>query len=304
MPSATSALYEPLIGRDLDAIPAAARAYRERHSSDELFLAVARFAVLAYAPSQHAKHALLACLSAWELRDELGERFDELLIECARYAASSRLPWSEPPILEPPEPAERGGVDELRAAVQEGDRLRGERWLARRIDDDGFARDVFLVATDDSDPSKLLAAHACWKLAAILGEKGRYAVWRAAVWDLTASRGTPPDERGVDGDALTHLLARCIAERGSIESAHAVFLYEAARETGMLDRLPKIAAHDAAPVAPASRPELPVYRLARDYGQTLRAHALRLEHPLNDAFLAAVHQNLAEGEDFEEWSFA
>src|SRR6266508_521928 len=109
-------LYETLIERDLDSIPAAVRKFRASHSSDDLFLAVARFAILSYAPSQHAKHAVLATLSGHQLRDAYGDRWDELLAECARYAAESRQPWSEPPILEPPaiDADQRRDVDALR----------------------------------------------------------------------------------------------------------------------------------------------------------------------------------------------
>src|SRR2546422_9796499 len=83
MSSDVAALYERLIERDLDAIPDAVRTFREPPSSDDLFLAVAGFAILAYAPSQHAKHAVLATLSAFQLRDPYGDRWDELLAECA-----------------------------------------------------------------------------------------------------------------------------------------------------------------------------------------------------------------------------
>jgi hypothetical protein len=100
--SDTSALYEPLIERDLAAIPAAARAFADAHSPDDLWIAVTRFAVLAYVPSQHAKRAVMACRAAHDLREELGERWIDMIIECARYAAESRPPWSEPPILDPP----------------------------------------------------------------------------------------------------------------------------------------------------------------------------------------------------------
>jgi hypothetical protein len=136
--SSVSALYESLIARDLEAIEPAVRAFRKSASADDLFLAIARFAVLSFAPSQHAKHAMLAVLSAWELRGELGERFDDMLVQCARYAAGSRQPWSEPPITDPPavDPSAPRDLDELRAAVRERDRLRGERWLAARLDDD------------------------------------------------------------------------------------------------------------------------------------------------------------------------
>ena len=76
----------------------------------------------------------MACRAAWDVRDELGDHWTEMIVECARYAAESRQPWSEPPILEPPEPSD-GSLDGLRAAVEAGDRVRAERWLAVRIDD-------------------------------------------------------------------------------------------------------------------------------------------------------------------------
>src|SRR3954471_3433201 len=95
-------LYEPFIERDLAAIPASVAAFRSNHSAEETWIEVTRFAVLAFAPSQHSKHALLACLSTWDLREELAPRFDEAIVECAIYAAASRQPWSEPPMLNPP----------------------------------------------------------------------------------------------------------------------------------------------------------------------------------------------------------
>ncbi|PYQ27101.1 MAG: hypothetical protein DMF56_21305 [Acidobacteria bacterium] len=101
----SSELYEPLLERDLDAIPAAARAFAEAHSLDELYVSVARFAVLAYAPSMHAKRAVMACRAIHELRDK--EDFFDWIVECARYAAESRQPWSEPPIISEIEPIPR-----------------------------------------------------------------------------------------------------------------------------------------------------------------------------------------------------
>lgn len=199
-----SELYEPLIEREIARIDETALRFRREHSSEELFLAVARFAILAYAPSQHAKHALLAMLAAYELREESGERWDELLVECAKYAAQSRQPWSEPPLLDPPPvgPDQRRDVAELREAVAARDRLRAERWLAARIDDDDLARDLFAVASDDFEDlgHKLIVANAAWNLAPILGEKGRFASLRVAVWEMVATarpstlspRTTPP----------------------------------------------------------------------------------------------------------------
>ena len=118
MAGAVSALYEPLIERDLDAIPAAADAYLREHSEEELWTAVARFAVLAYAPSQHAKRAVMAVRAAHDVRAEVGSQWRALILACARYAAESRPPWSEPPIFDDLV------IDESRlASIADGDAL-------------------------------------------------------------------------------------------------------------------------------------------------------------------------------------
>jgi hypothetical protein len=190
--------YEPFIERDLPAIPRAVREFREAHGSEEAWKAIARFAVLAYAPAQHAKHALLSCLAAWEIREDLGERFDDALVECAIYAATSRQPWSEPPILDPPEPSS-GEVEELRAAARDGDRPRAERWLSARLADADVAlRD--LVHCD-----ALLMLDTAAGLLPLLGEKGRYTLLRMPVWELVAD----PDARdGVAVDVAAWFAAR------------------------------------------------------------------------------------------------
>ncbi|HEY8712292.1 MAG TPA: hypothetical protein VIM68_05430, partial [Thermoanaerobaculia bacterium] len=177
-----------MIERDLDAIPAAVREFRASNSSHDLFLAVARFAILAYAPSLHAKHAVIAALSAYEARDACGERWDDLLAECARYAAESRQPWSEPPILDPPRlsAGQRRDVGALRQALAARDRLAAERWLAARLDDNELEPDLFTVAADgfsDQGMQVIVTAAAC-KLSRILGEQGRYAALRIAVWEI------------------------------------------------------------------------------------------------------------------------
>src|SRR4051795_13387430 len=133
--------YGPLIERDIAAIPGAVRAFRDEHGSIEAYKAIGRFAVLAYSPSQHGKHAVLACLAAWALREE--PYFDDVVTQCAIYAAESRQPWSEapnfpdvvrrsgfsagesrqpgsePPILSPPalDDDQRGDLGELREAI-------------------------------------------------------------------------------------------------------------------------------------------------------------------------------------------
>ena len=202
----TNELYEPLIERDLDAFPAAVRVYLESHSADDLWLAIARFAVLAYAPSQHGKRAVMACLAAHHVRDELGEDWVEMVIACARYAAESRQPWSEPPILDPPEPSS-GDVEELLS----GDRAHAERWLSAHIDD----ADVVLRELVHCDARLMLDT--AIGLQPLLGDKGRYALLRMPVLELIAA----PDAREEDAPLET-LIARAVASGGSPDDVTSV----------------------------------------------------------------------------------
>jgi hypothetical protein len=269
--------YEPLIGRDFDAIPAAAHAYLESHPPEDLWVSVTRFAVLAYAPSQHAKRAVMACLAAWDVRDELGERFVPMVLECARYAAEARQPWSEPPILDPPEPSS-GTLDELRAAMAEGDLVRAERWLSARLDD---ADDALRPVVHGDAKLMLNTASA---LEPLLGGKGRYALLRMPVWELIAQ----PDSTDEDLPLET-LIARAVESRGAVDAVRAVFVALGGGEP----------AGASGGLKPAAPPLVP-YRLARDYAQTLLAHALVPEPEL----LRAVHHNLEHGESYADWSFA
>ncbi|MEA2489913.1 MAG: hypothetical protein QOH21_1705 [Acidobacteriota bacterium] len=266
MAGATSALYEPLIERELDALPAAVRAFRAEHSTHDLWVAVTRFALLAYSPSEHGRHALLCCLAAHDVGPT-----DELLLACARYAAQARQPWSEPPILEPPaiDDAQRGDLDELRAAVREGDRLRGERWLAARVAD--ADDDLLTVAREHGDA--LLVVRAAIRLVPLLGEQGRYATLRVAVWDLIAKRDEPPlPER-----ELEELMVWCVVNRGSVESVTALLV--------------------AAPEPEGELTAPPAYDLARDYGHLLLAHAARLPKRV----LVVAADNLEHGDSFADW---
>ena len=301
-------MIESLLERDENHIRSAISDYRKTHSVDELFLELARFAVMAYAPSQHSKHALLACLSAYDIREECGNRWDSLLAECAIYAAQSRQPWSEPPILDPPpiEPDQRGDVEELRAAVAAGDRLRAERWLAKRIDDSGLARDYFTVAADDFEDfgHKVIVARAAWRLAEILGEKGRFAILRAGIWEMCSYKGARYEERGVRAE-LSALVDNAIAEGGSLEALHHVFLFDAALgtpvEKRVSDYLGSLTMRSGNVFT--SRRDLPLYRLARDYGSYLKSFAVTKR--LRDIrILDAAKYNLEHGASFEEYSFA
>jgi hypothetical protein len=336
VPSAVSTLYDPLIERDIDAIPAAVRTFADGHGMDELWSAVARFAVLAYSPSEHGKHSVMSCLAARELLASAGERAIDLIAECATYAASCRQPWSEPPISDPPALAgnQRRDLAEIRAAIDAGDRLRAERWLASRIDDPQLGRDFFTLAGDSFGDlgHQLLMAVTTWKLATVFDPRGRFATLRVAVWEWTSSRGPrfQTSQRDIDSGRLADALVdRFIEERGSLISGHALLLFDAASEaaglagdasieervcsylraeldTGRLDRRE---AARAQKVAGESR-GVPVYRLARDYGECLQMYAvaMRLGNrfpslPVNQ-MLAAAWENLETAPSFEEWSFA
>ncbi len=270
--------YEALIERDLNAIPVAAQSFLESHSVEELWVSVTRFAVLAYAPSQHAKRAVMACRATYELRDELGEGWTEMIVACARYAAESRQPWSEPPILDPPEPS-TGAIEELREAMAEGDRLRAERWLAARLHD--AETPLGQLAHGDA----LLMLDTALALLPHLGEKGRYALLRMPVWELVTNAETE------DSATLETLLERVAAHQGAPDHVQPVLI----RSAGF---------PPAGPRAPSRR--VVPYPLARDYAQTLLAHlyARRLSAGQAAILLDAVHHNLEHGENFAEWSFA
>lgn len=278
MPSAISALYEPLIERDLDAIPRAVSRFLESEGEDELWVAVTRFAILAYAPSQHAKRAVMACRAAYDVRPELGERWTTLLVRCAQYAARSRPPWSEPPILEPPEAGEDAGS--LESVLAAKDQNAAERWLAAHLDD----ADALLRPVVDGDA--LLMLDTASALLPLLGVKGRYALLRMVLVELLT------EVEPVHG-TLRELVERAVREKGAVDAVRAAFV-AAARESGAWREVPHALA-----LAP--------YDLARDFAQTLIAHAVvrRLTAECDAAgLLAAVHWNLEHGENFGDWSFA
>lgn len=278
MAGPASDLYEPLIERDFDGIETAAARFLATQSEDELWTAIARFAVLAYAPSQHAKRAVVACRSARVIRDECGDRWRDLLVECARYAAASRQPWSEPPILDPPAVDADAPTDraELSAAIAAKDRLRAERWLAARLHD--CEDDLRALAKGDA----LLLLETALDLEPHLGSKGRFALLRMPVHELLAE----PEASG----GLDELLSAAIAAGGAVEAVG-----------------PLLAAAIGMPIVAGPSPEWPFepYHLARDFAQTLLAHdAARRLRERREEFLAAVHHNLEHGESYESWSFA
>ncbi len=309
-------LYESFLERNPEEIRAAIRDYRASHSLDDLFGQIAQFAVLSYAPSQHGKHAMIACLSAHEIGAS-----DELLTQCAIYAAASRQPWSEPPIDTPPEPSGRGDLDELREAIAGSDHLRGERWLTRRLADG--KRDYFTAATDDFEDfgHKLIVAAAAWKLAAMFPPAARFATLRVGIREMTAYHGERYEEEGVALDTetlLERLIAEMVADQGGIVTAHQIFVLDAALQTEDDFVILRVRDYLTSVCGPASagqthdrlKPILTPYLLARDYGALLKSHAVakrlrpRFPNLDFDGMLAAAQYNLEHAPSFEEFSFA
>ena len=332
MPSAISELYEPLIARDLAAVPAAVSHFRETGSSDDLFRAIARFTVLAFAPTEHGRSAMASILAIRELRDSLGNRFDDWLTEAAIYTSQSRLPWSEPPISDPPPVTDRRDTtaDGIRDAIASRDRHRAERWLAGRINDADFAKDFFLVASENpgTDGSGIVLAVTAWKLAAEFGERERYPILRTAVWQWSSEgRSTKPTEGRTTRDPalVDRLRGRIVAARGEPESFRRLALLDAVQEVteltgdGEVEERISFALEHSEDVKPESsgseagpQPPLPFrpYRLGRDYGERVIGAALAKRLSLRfpaievDLLAAALAWNLENGTSFEDWSFA
>lgn len=208
-------LYEPLIERDLTAIPAAVQEFLAEHPIHDLYLAVARFAVLAYAPSQHSKRAVMACRAAWDLREEFGERWPQLLAECAKYAAEARPPWSEPPIFDTLEVPDE---EELRKQVK-GDAL--------------------------------LMFETARALIPILGEKGKAALLRMPVMELEAEPNAPADSDA----PIEELVQRVVESNGAVDTVREVFIHTAKHPTTRQPDNPATSQprHPATPIYPLAR---------------------------------------------------
>lgn len=319
-----------MLERDVDAIRAAAVAIANTDGVETLYETVARFAVTAFAPTQHARHALTAALAVGDLRSELGASFVEAVSACAVYVAQSRLPWSEPPILEPPALGEgqRGDIEEIRAAVSEKDRLRAERWLASRIPDSELARDYFKIACDDfADLGHRLIVSVCaWRLAPQLGDRGRYAALRIAAWEWCATDGEP-SRRSFSGDRaalLSAIVERMESERGSLVSAHQLHIFDAALQAEHLgvdptDIARALGAIDVTSAAPevtragaggVTHAPPPVYKYGLDLAGYLDGCAIaqRLSSAYGSTIAARIrtstHDNLMHGEELDAWSFA
>jgi hypothetical protein len=117
---------------------------------------------------------------------------------------------------------------------------------------------------------------------------------------------------------VEQLVDNMVANCGDIESAHAVFLYDAARQRGLEKRVGDYLAANAEfrmqnAEAAAAVPSAfsiqhsafaePVYHYAKDLGAYLKSHAVARR--LGDArIIAAAWENLQHGPSLEAFSFA
>ncbi|MGH9459228.1 MAG: hypothetical protein ACRD2J_16455 [Thermoanaerobaculia bacterium] len=325
MTISSRSLHEPMLTRDEAEIRSVVASIAREEGAEALFRAVSRFALLAYNPSQHAKHALLAVTAAWEVREDLGGDFAAVLAECAVYAANARLPWSEAPLLDPPRhEGQSVSLDEAREAIRARDALRLQSWLAARIRSGELREAFFELAADDLRDfgHPFVIATAAWKLSLLQDAHPSYPVLRVAAVEWCAAReDEPPQENEpLPDETLARVLAaRVVARQGAVDAFHDLVLFDAACEAAALGAPAPVVHRVKAAIPresaggspPDTRREMsaPVYPLARDYAELLLAHAIASR--LRDRgwvadpgpLVAAAEYNLRSS-SFDEWSFA
>lgn len=324
-------LYEPLIVRDLHAIPEAVRRDRDDHGEVETLDAILRFTILAHRTAQHSRHAMIAAMTAREILSRIRDT-ERLLVECAIYAAESRPPWTEPPLAEPPsaDADPPATLEELRSALRSEDRPVLEQWLVTRMDHPDFPREFFAIATDDFADlgHRLIVSLTAWKAAAVFPPQARYSVLSVALseWLVRAEPETEgAEERSTDLDDLARSLVVTMVESGGdLVAFHHLALLDAAMQAEQIVANPLPLQRALGHLSSVTRPEnssvagsdelppledLLIYRYARDYAACLQSvpieERLRQRIPGVDfqPMVLAAREN-RERSSFEEWSFA
>lgn len=323
---AVSRLYEPLIERDLEAIPPHVAEFASAEGDQALFEALARFAYLAYSPSQHARHALLGIVAAHDLRESLGPGFVDLLAECAIYAAQSRQPWSEPPLTDPP--AVTDPEVPLSRAMDARSRELSEQWLSARFRSDTFHEEFFVNSArnlGDFGHNVSMAA-GVWRLTGLLGPADRYPLLRVALFEWL-SRNELEDPRPSPlslAECLDAVSRAVISEKGSLISFHLLELMDAAltasETAGDMEILDGVMGYVVSQLDAFERDDirslpLPpledcIYRLGRDYAGVLLARSIAIRRSGQfpdvdfDSVCAAASLSRDTTASSEEWSFA
>lgn len=311
-----------MVYRDHAAISDAIAQGVDRDGVAQTLDSLIRFAVLAFAPSEHGRAALLSIAAASTIHDVVADA-PALLERCAIYVADTRAPWSEPPIGDPPalDDDQRDDGVEIAAAIATKDRLRGERWLAKVLTRDDVMSRYFEAASRAGD--SLLSfpvAVALWKIASSAPPFARFAILRDAVADWTQPSSSEMNTEGSSSwenvlpraiESLQHGASGIIAVQRIVALESAAFVE---RELSLADAARRIAWNVAATLddaeerregaAPANTPE-PVYPLARDYGGYLQLFAIRrrgtIAAAVDERALGAAWEQM-QSESYEEWT--
>lgn len=197
-------LLEPLLVRDDEGIASSVSAQISEAGFPSALAQVAQFAILAYAPDQRARAALLSLEALGVIADRLPAELRSLqLIEMARMSADARRPWSEAPITTAPVTTTADARDDaLQRAVIQRDRLAVERWIAHNCTSETFAGRFFRCAAriTDEEASPLRIAACAWRLADAVPDPYRFGVLRLAAVEWTAGHQWL-DDQGFGADA-------------------------------------------------------------------------------------------------------
>jgi hypothetical protein len=315
-------LFEAMLARDEPEIRRAIRS--ERREADELLREIAGFAVLAFNSSQHSRHAFVAAGAASALAPHSPPWFESLLEEVAIYAANGRLPWSEAPIIERPEPSGRREPCDLTRVLADRDGDAAERWLSSILDDPDFEARYFAAAAAAFGElgQDLVLAQAAWRISRLVPAEYRFGLYRAplAAWLADGVAATPAD--GGSGAISEKLVDALVRARGSVDRFQLVAAWcaavEASEQWGTLEIAQSAAARIASALPageekpvdarPAGELPPPVYRLSRDLAGYLQAWAIPEARCASDEqsrrIREAAWDNLRHGPDFDEESFA
>jgi hypothetical protein len=317
-------LYEALLTREQDRLRTLVENLCRAEGNREALDYVLKFAVLAFSPTLHSRGAVYASLAALDLLDEMPNPSD-VIVECAGYAAETRLPWSEAPITDPPavEGIDAANPRHLDDAVRTRDLRAAERWLAAAIREDAPAVEFFDAAARfaGEEGYGFTTAAAAWRIAAH-SPAARFVSLRTALLEWVRVR----DGGARRADAATveprQVIDLYVMQKGRLELFAPLLVLDAAltaeAATGKRDRyrpvvdryaVPVEWRHGAAPESDWSMEDL-AYRYSRDYAAFLMSVPIsrRLSREMPDCgaerIPSAAQYNLDHAETFEEWSFA
>lgn len=322
MPSVFQQLLEPLLERDEDAIRAAIGTLVQAGELSAVADAVLQFALLAHAPSLHARSALLAVVASRGIALPDAAR-EALLCELAIYSAATRRPWSEPPIFEEPRAIGDSSDAVVLDAIDAGDRETVEAWLAALRNAPQFRARLAAgaVAALSRNAESVVVTAACESLLGDVDVHAEPAILRVIASEWTAADAAASSNREERGRLASLLAERSVASGGDVFVSRSLLQLDAAmqlRAWGAADAATRAVASievpavdDAASQNAASHSSgPPVYRLARDFASwlllTRAAPRLVAEFPSTDfdRVLAAAEENAKHGAAYEEWSLA